>query len=176
MMKKTLTLILLVGFINLFFCPLSFANDFLLESGTKVRLKLMDKVTSGLNNEGNTVNFQVVEDVKQGDTVLIKEGTRATGTISELIPRGRIGKAGQLHIYLDSTQAVNRVKVPLNGTIDKKGDDKVILSVALSILLAPPGLFFLLMRGSDAQLPVGYQFSARVDRDVTISLDDAKSL
>ncbi|MDD3012346.1 MAG: hypothetical protein PHC34_01415 [Candidatus Gastranaerophilales bacterium] len=171
MIKKLISLILILVFINLGFCQVSFGSDVILENGTKIRLKLVDKVSSGLNQEGDEVNFTVAEDIKLGDLVLIKEGARATGIISELINRGRVGKAGKLTINLDYAKAVNGKKVPLNGTIVKKGEDKVFLSVGLAILL-PVFPFGLMFRGYDATLPAGYQVQTRTDRDVKISVDD----
>jgi len=169
--KKLISLILISVFINLGFCQTSFGNDVILENGTKIRLKLVDKVSSGLNQEGDEVNFTVTEDVRLGDLILIKEGARATGIISELISRDRVGKPGKLTINLDYAKAVNGKKVPLNGTINKTGEDKVFLSVGLTVLLVVLP-FGLLLRGSDATLPAGYQVQSRTDRDVKISIDD----
>jgi len=158
-------------FANIGICQASFGSDVILENGTKIRMKLVDKVSSGLHKEGDEVNFIVAEDVRMGDLVLIKEGARATGIVAELISRGRVGKAGKLTINLDYAKAVNGKKVPINGTINKKGEDKVFLSLGLTLILAvlPVGL---LIRGEEATLPAGYQVQARTDRDVKISVDD----
>jgi hypothetical protein len=171
MIKKLISLLLIFILINLGICQASLGSDVILENGTKIRMKLVDKVSSGLNQEGDEVNFIVAEDVRLGDLVLIKEGARATGIISELINKDRIGKAGKLTINLDYARAVNGKKIPLNGTVNKKGEDKVLLSIGLTILM-PVLPFGLLFRGSDATLPAGYQVQARTDRDVKISIDD----
>ncbi|OGI31684.1 MAG: hypothetical protein A2287_05280 [Candidatus Melainabacteria bacterium RIFOXYA12_FULL_32_12] len=174
MCKRIISLAFIIILMNLFVCPFSFAREVILENGTKVRLKLVDKVSTNLNSEGDEVNFIVMDDVKLADTTLIKEGTRATGFIAELIPRGKAGKAGNLTIYLDSTKAINGKRVPLSGTLTRKGEDKIILTAILSVLAFPPfSLLFLTMTGHDAQLPAGYQTNARVDRDVILSLDNS---
>lgn len=169
MPKKLIVLFFIVFFVNLFNSQISLAKDVILESGTRIPLELADNVSSGVNNEGDQINFIVTEDIKLEDTVLIKEGTRATGIISELSPRGRIGKAGNMTITFDYAKAVNGKKVPLTGMITKKGEEKIILSAALSFLLTP---FCLLIRGTDARFPANYPVIARVDRDTIISLDD----
>lgn len=169
MIKKLTSLVLILTFLNLGACQTSFGSEVILENGTRVRLKLADKVSSGLNREGDEINFIVAEDIKMGDLVLIQEGARATGIISELISRGRVGKAGKLTINLDYAKAVNGKKVPLNYTFIKKGEDKMVLSVAISFILTP---LCLLLRGTDATLPAGYQVQARTDRDVKIVIDD----
>jgi hypothetical protein len=169
MYNKAVTLIIIMLLINLFVCPFSFAREVILENGTRVRLKLVDKISSKLNNEGDEVNFLVTDDIKLVDTVLIKEGTRATGIISELIPRGKIGKAGRLVVNLDSTKAVNGKRISLTGEIRRKGEDKMIFSIVISVFLSP---ICLLLRGTDAQLPAGYKYNARVDRDVILDLPE----
>ena len=172
-MKKIPSLILIILFINLAVCPISLAREVLLENGTRVRLKLADKVSTAFNNEGDEVNFTVAEDVKLGDTVLIGEGERAVGLISELYTRGRVGKAGRLTINLEHVKAINGKRVALTGSISRKGEEKIILSGALALLAGPPvSLLFLLMRGTDAQIPEGYQYQARIDRDTILVLDE----
>jgi hypothetical protein len=172
MIKKFFSLILMICFLNTFFCPFAFAADVILEKGTKVRLKLLDKVSSGLNQEGDEVNLTVTDDVKLGDTVIIKEGTPAKAIINELSPKGKIGKAGRLVLAVDVTRAVNGKSVPLSALITKKGEDKFVLSVVLSLLVPPIGLFALLMSGENAQFPPGYQIIAKVDDDVILTLED----
>lgn len=169
MLGKIIISFFLIAFLNVFVCPISIAREVILENGTKVRLKLVDKVSSQINNEGDDVNFIVTDDVKIGDVLLIKEGSRCIGFIEELFVKGSIGRAGKLVIRLDSTRAVNGKKVPLTGTITKKGESRIITSAVLSVVLLP---FFLVMTGKDAQLPAGYQFYARVDRDIVLSLEE----
>jgi hypothetical protein len=173
MYKRLLSLFFTAVIINMVSLSSGFARDVILENGTRIRLETVNKVSSGINNEGDEISFVVTDDVKLGDTVLIKAGTIATGTVSELLKRGSIGKAGKLTIDLDSTLAVNGKKVPLTGTIIRKGDDKMVLSLALSLLACPPvSLVFLTMRGADATLPANFEYNARVDRDTILSIDD----
>ncbi|MFH0702273.1 MAG: hypothetical protein V2B14_01880 [bacterium] len=169
-MQKIIISVILTVFINLFICPFSFAKDVILEAGTKIRLNLVNDISSNVDKEGDEVNFIVVENVTADDTVIIKEGTRATGFISELESRGRMGKAGKIVVSLDITKAVNDKKIPLTATITKKGENKQIFSIALSICLNP---LFLLFRGTDAKLPAGYKIDARVDRDILLSIDNS---
>ncbi len=171
MTKKIFSLILLVCFLNIN-VPFAFGADVILEKGTKIRLKLLDKVSSGFNQEGDEVNLTVTDDVKLGDTVIIKEGTQAKAMITELTPRGRIGKAGKMTLNVYETKAVNGKTVPLNALVCKKGEDKFVISVALSILLAPIGLCALLMSGENAQLYPGYQIVARLDDDIVLVFKD----
>ena len=150
---------------------MTFGREVLLESGTKIRLKLADKISSGLNKEGDEVNFITAEDIKIGNYTIIKEGSRATGIISELISRGRIGKAGKITVNLDYVKTVSGNKVPLIGTINKKGEDKLFLSLGVTLILPiiPVGLLF---RGTEATLPAGYIIQARTDKDTLVFIEN----
>ncbi|MCK7488709.1 MAG: hypothetical protein MZU97_26815 [Bacillus subtilis] len=142
MLNKIISLTLIIAFLNIIFCPKTLARGLILEKGTKVNLKLLDKISSETDLEGNEVLFKVAEDVKFIDITLIKEGTVAKGYISELYPRGRIGKAGMLTIDFDYTKAIDGQKVPLSGSLTKKGEDKLVISLALAVFTSPVGIVF----------------------------------
>lgn len=170
MFKKILSLYLCLTFFSFYLIQKAAAEEFLLEKGTIVNTKLINKLSSNLNKEGESIDCIVSEDIKIADIILIKEGTPVKGFVSELIPRGRIGKAGQITVNLESTNAVNSKKVYLYGITTKKGENKMILSCVLSIIATPVSLFFLLMRGTDATIPQGTQIRAKVENDVKISI------
>lgn len=171
MIKKFLCLFLICIFINFTAFQKAFSRELLLEGGTKIRLKLVDKISSGINQEGDEVNFITTEEIKIGDYVLIKEGARATGIISELTSKGRVGKAGKVTVTMDYVKAANSKKVPITGVINKKGEDKLFLSLGLTLIMPviPVGLLF---RGSEATVPAGYIVQSRVEKDVYILFDN----
>ena len=63
-----------------------------------------------------------------------------------------IGRSGELTVNDFHTTAVDGTYIPLSGSVSAKPDDKMTLSVVLSVLICP---LFLLMHGDDARLPVG---------------------
>ena len=136
-----------------------------LASGTVVALSLEKAVNSNMT-EGTSVDLRVVRDVTAGETVVIKSGTLANGTITDVSSTGAVGKAGKVSIRLRSIRAVDGQEVVLKGSVDKQGEDKVVLTVILGLICLP--LF--LLQGGDASIPAGTELRAYVEQDYMIEV------
>ncbi len=141
-----------------------------LEQGTPVRLKLIDSVSSGRNKEGDSVSFQVAEDVMGPDdkTILIKEGAPAWGSVSMLQERALAGQKGEISLTIEGTKAIDGKKVPLRASLNRQGASKQGTTLALALCVS---WLFVFMKGKDAQIPAGAPVTAYIDRDVLV---DAK--
>ena len=64
-------------------------TSFVLEDGTPVRLRLSQTVSSADARVNDRVEFEVLEDVKVGDKVVVPKGGVAWGTVTEA--RGKEG-------------------------------------------------------------------------------------
>jgi len=53
------------------------------------------------------VDFEVFDDVKVGDVVIIERGAMAIATVTEAHPKRRMGRAGKLHINIDYVRLAN---------------------------------------------------------------------
>ena len=71
--------------------PLAFG----LSEDTPVRLKLSRTMSSHDAKVDEKVDFEVIEDVKIGDLVVVQHGSMAIATVTEAKPKGRMGKAGK---------------------------------------------------------------------------------
>ena len=119
------------------------------------------------NVKGSVVNFAVVSDVKdKNGRVLIKAGAPVTAQITFAKKRSFVGIAGDLTVSDFHVTAVDGTYVPLVGNVSQKGDDKIVLTVVLSVLICP---FFLFMKGEDARIPVGTTKPAYTATDVYIT-------
>ncbi|MBX3076072.1 hypothetical protein KF728_21345 [Candidatus Obscuribacterales bacterium] len=150
--------------------PLSASAETLkLEEGTAVRLKLLDSISSGSNHQGDSVSFRVVDDVLGADekTILIKAGTPAWGSISNLEERGHMGEKGQLSLSIEGTKSVDGKKIPLRAAVNRDGKAKLGTVIALSFIVTP---LFLFMRGKDATIAAGTQVNTYVDRDMHVDV------
>jgi len=136
-----------------------------LTSGTVVVLSLEKAVNSDMT-EGTSVDLRVVRDVTVGDKVVIKSGTLANGIITDVSSTGAVGKAGKVSIKLRSVKAVDGQEVFLKGSVDKQGDDKVVLTVILGLLCLP----LLLLHGGDASIPAGTELRAYTEQDIMIEV------
>lgn len=150
--------------------------DFVLHDGTPIKLRIGRTMSSADAKTGETVDFEVLEDVKVGDVVVIARGANAMGTVTRGKPKGRMGKGGKLDINIDSVRLVDDEKVALRAVKETKGGGHTGAMtgaiVASSILFFPAAPFFLLMKGKDITIPKGTEVTAYTNGEIT--LDAAK--
>ncbi len=140
------------------------SQKFLLKEGSDVKLKFAQELSSKTAAEGDPVNFIVDEDIKVGDVIVIKAGTKAVGTVTNAKRAGMMGKGGELNVRLDHLRAGD-AKVRIRGTKGKEGDSKTGTAVALTVLFGPIGL---IKHGKEIVVKEGTPLAAFVDDDVTL--------
>lgn len=143
-----------------------------LEDQTPIKLRLSRNMSSADAKTGETVDFEVIEDVKVGDIIVVQRGATALATVTNAKPKGRMGKGGKLDIVLDSVRLVSGEKAALRATKQTKGGGSTGAMtggiVASSILFFPAAPFFLLMKGKDIAIPKGTEVTAYVNGAVTL--------
>jgi hypothetical protein len=127
----------------------------------------MEPLNSATNHEGDPVRFEVIEDVRIGDTVAIPKGATAVGHVVDVEPRKRMGRAGKLNFALDHVKAPDGSNVRLRASATRKGEDKTGTVIIGSVLLSP---LFMIMRGKDVAIPAGTEIPAYVDGDREVAL------
>ncbi|MCC6342836.1 MAG: hypothetical protein IT166_11590 [Bryobacterales bacterium] len=135
--------------------------------GEKVRLILMEDISSATANQGDRVNFTVAEDMKVGDTIIIAKGSTGAGTITEARRKGMLGRGGKLTMSIDQVKAVDGQNIRLRATAGREGDDKTGKTVAVAVLAGP---FALLVKGKDIAAAKGTEYAAYIDetKDIVI--------
>jgi hydrogenase maturation factor len=148
--------------------PLAFG----LVEDTPIRLKLTRTMSSQDAKLEEKVDFEVIEDVKVGDSVVVQHGGMAIATVTEAKPKGRMGKAGKLNMNIDYVQLVSGEKVPLRAVKGGKGGNHTAAMtgaiVATSIIFFPAAPFFLFMHGKDITIPKGTEITAYVAGDTPL--------
>ncbi|MBC7899814.1 MAG: PEGA domain-containing protein [Saprospiraceae bacterium] len=148
--------------------PLSFG----LQDGTPLKLRINRNMSSADAKTGETVDFEVLEDIKVGDIVIIPRGGIALGTVTRGKPKARMGKGGKLDINIDSVTAVTGDKVALRAIKTTKGYNSTApmtgAIVATSILFFPAAPFFLFMKGKDIKIPKGTEITAYINGDTEL--------
>jgi len=149
--------------------PLAFG----LQDGTPVKLRINRTMSSADAKTGDTVDFEVLEDIKIGDTIIIPRGGTALGTVTHGKPKGRMGKGGKLDINIDSVRLTSGEKVALRAVKESKGGSHTGAMtgaiVATSILFFPAAPFFLFMKGKDITIPKGTEITAYINGDVPLT-------
>jgi hypothetical protein len=111
----------------------SFAAGIELKDGTAIRLKQMQTITSADARAGQLVSFEVLEDVRVGNTTVINQGTLVVATIVEAKSKKIFGRKGKLSLRFDYVQAVDGSRVPLRSAMGK------ILAITQSVQTTEKG-------------------------------------
>jgi hypothetical protein len=152
------------------------AVGFLLEDGTPVHLVLSQNLSSADAVTGQTVEFEVVDDVIVNGFLVIPHGATAWATVTDAEHKRRMGRAGKLDLNVDKVRLADGEKALLRAVKDTKGGGHtgamVGAMVATSLVVWPAAPLFLLMHGKDVTIPKGTNISAFVQGDVT--LDQSK--
>jgi len=95
-------------------------GSFLLPSGTMLVITPAQEISSKHIEEGQQVMFRVVEDVVEGNKVVIRRGSSVSGTITWKTGRAIGGKSGKFEVTFDSVSVSGR-RIPLNGMYRQEG-------------------------------------------------------
>jgi len=138
----------------------------LLARGTAVPLVFASDVSSKTADVGDRISLTLAEDLKVGAVVVVKKGTPAVATVTEVDNTGMGGAPGEVFFQVDSLQA-GSVLIKMHGTAAKEGQDKVGKAVGLMFVpFVPVGIF---VHGKDAEIKQGASFTAFVDADTVLS-------
>jgi hypothetical protein len=129
---------------------------------TAIRLTLSESLSSATNNVDDPVRFEVTEDVKTADVIVIPKGATAVGHVVEVEPKRRMGRAGKVNFTIDHVKAADGSNIRLRASTTRKGEDKTGTVIIGSAVFSP---LFLIMRGKDIEIAKGTPFAAYVDGD-----------
>ena len=116
----------------------SASEKLVLKDGSDVHLKFAESVSSKTATEGDTINLVLDEDLKIGNVVVAKAGSKAVGTVTHAKKAGMMGKAGELNMRLEYLK-VGDDRVKIRGSKGKEGEGKEGTAVALTVLFGPIG-------------------------------------
>ena len=149
-----------------------------LHDATPVRLRLSRNLSSADAKTGDTVDFEVLEDLKVDDVLVIARDATAIATVTEAQAKRRMARGGKLDITIDYVRLVNGDKVALKAVKDTSGGGHTGAMtgaiVATSLVLWPAAPFFLFMHGKDTTIPKDTEITAYVNGE--IKLDRQKLL
>jgi hypothetical protein len=140
------------------------SGKYMLREGTDVNLQFAKDLTSKTSSEGDPVTLTLVDDLKVGNVVVAKAGSKAIGEVTKAEKSGMMGKAGELNIRLDYLKAGD-VKIKLRGTKGKEGESGVTGTVVLTVLFGPIGL---IKHGKNVEIKQGQALHAFVGDDIAL--------
>lgn len=138
--------------------------NFDLEDGTPIHLRLTRNLSSASDKKGDTIDFEVMEEVTVDNVVVVPRGAVAWATITDAHPKKSMGRGGKLDVNIDTVRLKNGEKIPLRAVKENQGGGHVGAMtgamVATSIVFFPAAPLFLLMHGKDINIPKGTEITA----------------
>lgn len=142
-------------------------NEVVLPAGTSIPLETVSMIRSDLVTPGQVIDFKVKHDVKVEGKTIIAAGSIAKGQVMRSQLAKGLGKEGFIEIQIKSVQAVDGQEVFLTGgNVFQQGENKETLSIVLGIFVC---ILFLTMKGTNAEIPQGFQVNASVAMAMNIN-------
>jgi hypothetical protein len=145
-----------------------------LEDGTPVRLRISQTVSSEDAHVNDRVEFEVLEEIRIADNLVIPKGGVAWGTVTEAQPKRRMGRAGKLEIVMDSVRLVDGEKAALRATKEVQGGGHVggmtAGIVATALVFWPAAPLFLLVHGKDITIPKGTEVPTFINGNFALEM------
>ena len=134
--KKALSIVVILLSFNL---SLQAAT---LKDGTDIPVRLVENVNGNMNSTGETIYFQVTEDVNVDGKTVISKDTFVKGMVNEAVGRKSMGKGGVLTLVPKSLSTYHGdiVKFERNP-LSQEGRKRTGATVAHVVMWGPLGLF-----------------------------------
>ena len=162
-MKKIVLTIALVTICSI----VSAQKQVTIKAGTIIPMQSINNVKAADVSEGQTVDFQVMQDILVDEVCVIPRGSLVKGKVSEARKSTIAGTKGRLHITIDRMNLENGEPLFFSNTeVRIYGKNRTPLAVVLGCL-AWPCIF---IPGTKAVMPAGYEVHATVASNMTVKL------
>jgi hypothetical protein len=152
--------------------PLKQPLAFGLEDGTPIKLRLTRNLSSADATTGDRVDFEVLEDIKVKDVIVVPPGGLALATVTEAQHKRRMARGGKLDVNIDDVRLIDGEKAPLRAVKEAKGDGHTGAMtgamIGTAIVFFPAAPLFLFMHGKDITIPKGTEITAYVNGDIPL--------
>ena len=147
-----------------------------LEDGTPVSLRISQTVSSADAHVNDRVEFEVVDEVRVADALIIPKGGIAWGAVTEAQHKRRLGRGGKLEIVMNSVRLADGETAPLRAAKEAQGGGHqgVMTAgiVATGLIFWPVAPAFLFIHGKDITISKGTEVPTFINGN--FALDIAK--
>jgi hypothetical protein len=147
--------------------PVPRTDKIALQEGEKVRVRVMQELSSKTANVGDLIESEVADDVEVNGKVVIAKGAKALGTITAVQRAAWLGRPGRLGFTFEYARAVDGNRVRLRATAERIGQGSEALTWGLGLLIFLP---LLLIKGKEMEVKSGTVFNTFVDRDAVVAV------
>ena len=131
----------------------TYAQKPVLKAGSLISIENKKEIRAKNVNVGDLVAFDVSEDIKVGDSIVISKGVKAYAKVLVAKKSGIAGTKGKLKVEWLYRVANNNTKVPLEGEIDFSRKTHTSGAIVAGTIVAAPLIF---LTGQHAAIPAGY--------------------
>ena len=143
----------------------------ILQDGTPIKLRLLNKLDSRTARNGDEILFEVVNDVVVRGVTVLRRGSPATGVVTQGEASKTMGRAGKLSFTINDIKLRNGGKAPVRAFNRTSGENRtgemIGMMVEAPIVAAP---FLLLIHGTNTTFPRGTEITAFVNGDLRLDL------
>ena len=145
-----------------------------LMDGTAIKLRLTETISSAKAKVGQSVSFEVVDEVDVMGVPVVAKGAQALATVTVAETKKSMGRGGKLDVNIDSVRMIDGEKASLRATEGGKGGGHTglmtagMVGTALVFLPAAPLLLFI--HGKDITIPKGTEVTSFVSGDLKLEL------
>ncbi len=152
--------------------PLKQPLAFGLEDGTPIKMRLTRNLSSADATTGDRVDFEVLEDIKVKDVIVVPRGGLALATITEAQHKRRMARGGKLNVNIDDVRLLDGEKAPLRAVKETQGGGHTGAMtgaiIGTAIVFFPAAPLFLFMHGKDTTIPKGTEITAYINGDIPL--------
>ena len=137
----------------------------IIPAGTPIKVVLDRDISSASVNAGDTVSFSMAADFSEYNHVLISQGTKVQGIVSNVDRRSAGGDPGDVTLQVESVRSVDGQMIPLRGTKKATGKNRQAQATTLAILTLGLGAT---KKGASAVMAAGTEVTVYTDAKATI--------
>ena len=91
-------------------------------AGTKLKLQLIDPITTNGGQEGDYFSAMLLEDQKSQESVILPAGSVVRGSVNKIVPTKRLSKGAILYIDFDHIVTPNGRQLPMAMGLCNRAD------------------------------------------------------
>ncbi len=139
-------------------------------AGTMIPVRLLQTLSSGTTNAGDSFRIEVLEDIIVDGAVVIPAGSPGSGKVTLAVPARSMGRAGELRVSLDFVHTYDNIPVPVEANEQTAARDTELMgkSFVAYVFLGPVGLLTLLEKGQNITIPADSQFYVMVRMPINV--------
>lgn len=150
------------------------SSTVVLPKDSLIKVKFMQDISSKTNQQGDSIDFIVDDNVYVGDALVLPKGSKGYGQIKKIVQPRIFGRDARIDLYFSHVVAVNGGAIPVTvGELAKQQAKTAAGAAGASIggmvLFGPVGIVGgAFVKGSSVTIPAGTNTYVQVSEDTSV--------